>query len=95
VCTHLTPLAVVSSFSFSVLTTGEFSKLLVIVDSAQLIGIVQEYEELYNLRHSDYSNQQRRDNVWEETGRRMNQLGKYFYNLLMYTLHYSGLLLMK
>jgi hypothetical protein len=31
------------------------------MDSAQLIVIVQEYEELYNLGHPDYSNQQRRD----------------------------------
>ncbi|XP_033610344.1 uncharacterized protein LOC117282911 [Cryptotermes secundus] len=45
------------------------------MDSAQLIVIVQEYEELYNLRHPDYSNQQRRDNIWEEIGRRMNHLG--------------------
>jgi hypothetical protein len=65
------------------------------MDSGQLIVIVQEYEELYNLRHPDYSNQQRRDNIWEEIGRRMNHLGKYkyIYNLIMYILHYSGILL--
>ncbi|KAK9872649.1 hypothetical protein WA026_018783 [Henosepilachna vigintioctopunctata] len=42
------------------------------MDAAQLIVIVQEYEELYNLRNPQYSNQQRRDSIWEEIGRRMN-----------------------
>ncbi|CAG4959316.1 unnamed protein product [Parnassius apollo] len=43
------------------------------MDAAQLIAVVQEYEELYNLRHPFYSNQQRRDNIWEEIGRRFNK----------------------
>ncbi|CAG4951261.1 unnamed protein product [Parnassius apollo] len=46
-----------------------------IMDAAQLIAVVQEYEELYNLRHLFYSNQQRRDNIWEEVGRRLNKSG--------------------
>jgi len=32
----------------------------IIMDIAKLITIVQEYEELYNLKHPHYSNQQRR-----------------------------------
>lgn len=50
-----------------------------IMDIARLITIVQEYEELYNLKHSHYSNQQRRDNIWEEIGKRLNQTGKFIH----------------
>jgi len=46
------------------------------MDIARLITIVQEYEELYNLKHPHYSNQQRRDNIWDEIGKRLNQTGK-------------------
>ncbi|CAH1105590.1 unnamed protein product [Psylliodes chrysocephalus] len=38
------------------------------MDGEVLITLVQNYEELYNLKHSQYSNQQRRDNIWEEIG---------------------------
>ncbi|KAK9882711.1 hypothetical protein WA026_022762 [Henosepilachna vigintioctopunctata] len=51
------------------------------MDAAQLIVIVQEYEELYNLRNHQYSNQQRRDNIWEEIGRRMNHPNDNEYTL--------------
>ncbi|PNF27487.1 hypothetical protein B7P43_G04282 [Cryptotermes secundus] len=37
------------------------------MDDATLISLVQNYEEIYNLKHPDYGNQQRRDNIWEET----------------------------
>lgn len=46
---------------------------------AWLITIVQEYEELYNLKHPNYSNQQRRDNIWEEIGNRLNLTGKFIH----------------
>lgn len=49
------------------------------MDVARLITIVQEYEELYNLKHPNYSNQQRRDNIWEEIGNRLNENGKFLY----------------
>lgn len=45
------------------------------MDSAKLIIIVQEYEELYNLENPDYSNQQRRDTICEN-GTSMNQPSK-------------------
>lgn len=47
------------------------------IDVAKLITIVQEYEELYNLRHPEYSNINRRDNIWHEIGIRMDSTGKW------------------
>lgn len=49
------------------------------MDIARLIAIVQEYEELYNLNHPHYLNQQRRDNIWEEIGKRLNQTGNFIH----------------
>lgn len=65
------------------------------MDSAQLIIIVEEYKDLYNLRYPDYYNQQRGDSIWEEIGSWMNQPSKYFYNLFMSLWLYSGILLTK
>lgn len=42
-----------------------------------LITLVQNYEELYNLKHSQYSNLQRRDNIWEEIGDVMKLSGEF------------------
>lgn len=56
------------------------------MDASRLIAIVQEYEEIYNLKHPNYSNQQRRDNIWEEIGNRLNQTGKFIiFYLITYT----------
>ncbi|KAL3283443.1 hypothetical protein HHI36_006588 [Cryptolaemus montrouzieri] len=41
----------------------------------KLIAMVQKYEELYKVEHPYYSNQQRRDHIWEEIGNRLNQSG--------------------
>ncbi|XP_030020188.2 uncharacterized protein LOC115440143 [Manduca sexta] len=38
------------------------------MDDALLISIVEQHEELYNLHHPQYLNQQRRDSIWEEIG---------------------------
>lgn len=48
------------------------------MDISRLIIIVQEYEELYNFGHPEYSNILRRDNIWDEIGTKMNQPSKYF-----------------
>lgn len=45
------------------------------MDAITLILLVEQYEELYNLQHPLYMNQQRRDNVWEEIGEQMNANG--------------------
>ncbi|CAG5034405.1 unnamed protein product [Parnassius apollo] len=45
------------------------------MDEMALISFVQQYEELYNLRHPHYMNQQRRDNIWEEIGEEVNDTG--------------------
>ncbi|CAG5032961.1 unnamed protein product [Parnassius apollo] len=45
------------------------------MDEVALISFVQQYEELYNLRHPHYMNQQRQDNIWEEIGEQMNDTG--------------------
>lgn len=47
------------------------------MDEELLITLVQNYEELYNLKHSQYSNLQRRDNIWEEIGDAMKFPGKF------------------
>lgn len=47
------------------------------MDGEVLITLVQNYEELYNLKHSQYSNQQRRDNIWEEIGNIMKLPSEY------------------
>ncbi|CAK1591018.1 unnamed protein product [Parnassius mnemosyne] len=45
------------------------------MDEIALILFVQQYEDLYNLQHPHYMNRQRRDNIWEEIGERMNETG--------------------
>lgn len=45
------------------------------MDVAKLITLVQNYEELYNMRHAQYFNITRRDNCWEEIGSIMNETG--------------------
>lgn len=46
------------------------------MDVPKLIMLVQNYPELYNMRHSEYFNNVRRDNCWEEIGGIMNEQGK-------------------
>lgn len=53
-------------------------KLKISMDISKLIIIVQEYEELYNVGHPEYSNILRRDNIWDEIGMKINQPSKYF-----------------
>lgn len=55
------------------------------MDAARLIAIVQEYEEIYNLKHPDYSNQQIRDNIWEQIGTRFNKNGKFVFYFIIQT----------
>jgi hypothetical protein len=38
--------------------------------------LAQQYEGLYNFRNPNYSNKQRRENIWEEIGQLMKQPGK-------------------
>jgi hypothetical protein len=45
------------------------------MDDGTLITLVQNYEEIYSLKHREYCNQQRRDNIWEEIGKIMKQPG--------------------
>ena len=45
------------------------------MDDGTLITLVQNYEEIYSLKHQEYYNQQRRDNIWEEIGKIMKQPG--------------------
>ena len=45
------------------------------MDDGTLITLVQNYEEIYSLKHQEYCNQQRRDNIWEEIGKIMKQPG--------------------
>lgn len=46
------------------------------MENEMLITLVQKYEELYNLKPSQYSNLQRRDNIWEEIGDVMKLSGE-------------------
>ncbi|CAG9795441.1 unnamed protein product [Diatraea saccharalis] len=46
------------------------------MNDADLIYIVRNYEELYNVHHQNYSNQQRRDNIWDEIGEQLCINGK-------------------
>lgn len=45
------------------------------MDDGLLITLVQQYDELYNLKNKDYNNQQRRQNIWEEIGEILKQPG--------------------
>jgi hypothetical protein len=36
----------------------------------------QQYDELYNLINTNHSNNQGRENIWEETGQLVKQPGK-------------------
>ncbi|KAL1488986.1 hypothetical protein ABEB36_014765 [Hypothenemus hampei] len=45
------------------------------MDDGLLITLVQQYEEIYNLKNKYYSNQQRRQNIWDEIGEKMGQSG--------------------
>jgi hypothetical protein len=49
----------------------------VAMDEGQLILFVQQYEKLYNFKNPNYSNLQRRENIWEEIGQLMKQPGKF------------------
>jgi hypothetical protein len=49
----------------------------VAMDEGQLILFVQQYEEMYNFKNPNYSNLQRRGNIWEEIGQLMKQPGKF------------------
>jgi hypothetical protein len=46
------------------------------MEYATLISLVQNYEEIYNLKHPGYGNQQRRDNIWEEIAGIMKRTGQ-------------------
>ena len=50
------------------------------MDVAKLILLVQNYPEVYNMRHPEYFNKIRRENCWEEIGGIMNQTGKLTFN---------------
>lgn len=49
----------------------------IIMDVGVLISLVQNYPELYNMRHPDYFNNIRRDNCWEEIAGIMKQTSKF------------------
>lgn len=61
------------------------------MDDSLLITLVQQYEEIYNLKHKHYSNQQRRINIWEEIGEKMKQNGKYKVFIITNYLTYNTL----
>jgi hypothetical protein len=46
------------------------------MEAGQLTGLAQQYQKLYNFRNPNYSNKQRRENIWEKTGQLMKQAGK-------------------
>jgi hypothetical protein len=46
------------------------------MDSTKLILSVQQYDEFYNLLNSNYSNEQIRQNVWDDIGKAMKEPGK-------------------
>lgn len=43
----------------------------------RLILLVSEYKELYDMSNKNYSNQLRRDNIWQEIAKSLNENGKY------------------
>lgn len=45
----------------------------------KLIMLVSEYSELYDMKDKNYSNQIRRENIWDEIGRKLNESGKYLF----------------
>ncbi|XP_046683287.1 uncharacterized protein LOC124369353 [Homalodisca vitripennis] len=45
------------------------------MDVSKLISLVQNYTELYNMRHPEYFNVNRRENCWEEIGAMLGQAG--------------------
>jgi hypothetical protein len=58
------------------------------MDSDKLILLVQQYDELYNFKNSNCSNQQRRQNIWDEIGKAMKETGKIL-TLLSKLYHYN------
>jgi hypothetical protein len=49
----------------------------VAMDEGQLILFMHQYEEIHNFKNPNYSNLQRRENIWEEIGQLMKQPGKF------------------
>jgi len=43
----------------------------------KLIMLVSEYSELYDMKDKNYSNQIRRENIWDEI--KLNESGKYLF----------------
>jgi hypothetical protein len=58
------------------------------MDKAKLILLVQQNDDLYNLQNSNCSNQQRRQNIWDEVGKAMKEPGKIL-SLLSKLYHYN------
>lgn len=43
----------------------------------ELIILVAEYVELYDLQNKNYSNQQRKENIWREIALKLKETRKY------------------
>lgn len=53
---------------FSAGCTAVVNEYLAKIDVSNLIVLVEKNPELYNLRHPEYFNIVRRENIWEEIG---------------------------
>lgn len=42
----------------------------------QLITLVRDYSELFDMSNKNYSNQLRRDNIWKEIAEKLGENGK-------------------
>ena len=47
-----------------------------IVKEEQLINLVRTYPELYDLSNEHYSNQIRKNNIWKEISKELEEAGK-------------------
>ena len=46
-------------------------------NTEKLIQLVKNYRILYDLSHENYKNVKKKDKIWDEIGKELNECGKY------------------
>lgn len=59
-----------------------------IMDDEILIEEVRQYDEIYDMSHRKYSDNQHRDIVWTKIGQKLNLKGMFLHNLNIYFINY-------
>lgn len=59
-----------------------------IMDDEILIEEVRQYDEIYDMSHRKYSDNQHRDLVWTKIGQKLNLKGMFLHNLNIYFINY-------